>query len=175
MTFLFYHLRGNLIRTVSAAVSQSAVPLLGGDLASLAGSEVVDHGSADGAEIGDSLGGQERVQPDEMLMMKELINLSRSATNALDPLEREVIERIYLKEQPLLDIADALGYSRCHISRVKRKALESLAAHLNKVLEIPVEADECEASQSKKVTRRRASGGDKAILRAQFLMNAHVA
>jgi hypothetical protein len=37
-----------------------------------------------------------------------------------------VIERIYLKGQQLMDIARSLGYSRCHISRVKRKALETL-------------------------------------------------
>ena len=52
--------------------------------------------------------------------------MSAAACEKLDLLEREVIYRIYVKEHQLMDIANSLGYSRCHISRVKKKALETL-------------------------------------------------
>jgi hypothetical protein len=64
------------------------------------------------------------------LFRKELLNMSAQACSKLDALEREVIYRIYVKEQQLIDIAHSLGYSRCHISRVKKKALDALCDNL---------------------------------------------
>lgn len=135
MTFLFYHLRGNLIRAVSYAASANALPI--GDDATTAGSVKSDaranalYRGASASEIAEALCGQDRTLPDEQLFMKQLVSLSQSACSKLDALEQEVIDRIYLQEQQLMDIANTLGYSRCHISRVKRKALEALYNELS--------------------------------------------
>ena len=127
MTFLFYHLRGNLIRAVSAAASANLVPV--GDYDSETSSAIKSTDSYRGInaiEVAEALCSHEHMMPDEVLFKKELVRLSERACNKLDTLEREVIHRVYIKEQQLMDIAHSLGYSRCHISRVKKKALETL-------------------------------------------------
>ena len=78
----------------------------------------------------EALSGVEPIYPDSVLMKKELWQASLAACNKLDKLEREVIYRLYLKGQQVTDIAESLGYSRCHISRVKSHALESLRSIL---------------------------------------------
>lgn len=131
MTFMFYHLRGNLIRTVASAANAKVVPL--GDAAlidgMLQGNENGRAGGSNGInaiEIAEALCNHEYPLPDEILFRKEMVSLSHKAFERLDALERQVIQKVYLEEQQLIDIAQKLGYSRCHISRVKRKALETL-------------------------------------------------
>lgn len=127
MTFLFYHMRGNLIRAVASAANANAVPL----------PELDENGNAskgdsqayrgvNAIEIAEALCSHDYVMPDEMLLKKEMVDISNGACAKLDSLEKEVIYRIYIQEQQLMDIASSLGYSRCHISRVKKKALETL-------------------------------------------------
>jgi RNA polymerase sigma factor (sigma-70 family) len=125
MTFLFYHLRGNLIRAVATAASLNFVPL--GDHEN---SEYGEGRNINAIEIADTLCNHDFMAPDEVLLKKEIAGLSQKACERLDPLEREVIFRIYVQEQQLMDVARTLGYSRCHISRVKKKALETLFAEL---------------------------------------------
>jgi hypothetical protein len=83
------------------------------------------------AEVADAVASQDAPLPDEMLWRKELHSQSTLACDKLDPLEREIIKRIFLQEQQIMDIAATLGYSRCHISRVKKKALETLYNELS--------------------------------------------
>jgi RNA polymerase sigma factor (sigma-70 family) len=132
ITFLFYHLRGNLIRAVSAAASVNYVPLP--DFDGLDSGAETGSGSRgrlmNAIEIADTFCHRDYTSPDEMLLKKEVAKLSTDACSKLDPLEREVIYRIFVLEQQLMDIAENLGYSRCHISRVKRKALEALHSDL---------------------------------------------
>lgn len=125
ITFFFYHLRGNLIRAVSSAVSQNSEGNTAEDLNS--------YRSVNSQEIAEALSGSEAQQPDDVLFKKELVSLGLQACAKLDQLERQVIERIYLGEEQLLDIAKSLGYSRCHISRVKRKALEALLSNMQEM------------------------------------------
>jgi len=73
-------------------------------------------------------------QPDEALWRKELTSRSSSACEKLDTLEREIVKRIFVHEQQIIDVAAALGYSRCHISRVKKKALDTLQQELSLVI-----------------------------------------
>lgn len=134
MTFLYYHLRGNLIRAVSTAANANCIPL----------SDVIHqdinvernsrrHNSArsiTAIEVAEALCSHENPLPDEMLFKKELVRLSQQACENLDELEREVIGRVFLDEQQLMDVARLLGYSRCHISRVKKKALETLKSYM---------------------------------------------
>lgn len=162
MTFLFYHLRGNLIRAVSTAVYHNSIPTFDQNE-----SDVVEKGLFKGVsanEVAEALCSSEQEQPEEILLKQELVSMSTSACSKLDPLEREVIERIFLREQQLLDIAKNLGYSRCHISRVKKRALETLQGQLQssygeefRKSEVPDDGEETpvEIKRSKRVRRRR--------------------
>ena len=161
ITFMFYHLRGNLIRAVAAAASLNYLPL-----PDFEGAESNNEGAANkgrclnAIEIADSFFNHDYVSLDDALLKKEVASLSSKACGTLDPLEKEVIYRIYVLEQQLMDIASNLGYSRCHISRVKRKALEALHGELKEVLEInkkPCFDEEVEVSRKKLMFRRRGA------------------
>ncbi|NLF25374.1 MAG: sigma-70 family RNA polymerase sigma factor [Deltaproteobacteria bacterium] len=131
MTFMFYHLRGNLIRAVSTAASLNVVPVMEGeDGACERRKRSKGNRGISAIEVAEALSSHDNVLPDEALFKKELVMLSSNACAKLDALEREVIYRIYVQEQQLIDIAHSLGYSRCHISRVKRKALDTLCHDL---------------------------------------------
>ncbi|MGA1191104.1 MAG: sigma-70 family RNA polymerase sigma factor [Bdellovibrionota bacterium] len=130
MTFLYYHLKGNLIRTVTAAAQANFVP--GQEIETRKGDEPKTITALDVVE---AISGTDQRNPDDLLLQKELIDLSKDACTRLDPLEREVIERLYLQGEQLMKIASSLGYSRCHISRVKKKALENLQDEMEQVLD----------------------------------------
>lgn len=143
VTFLYYHLRGNLIRLVSDAANQNTLPLF--DREMMEGTSDLSSANpiANAIEVAAALNGQEQVLPDEEFYKKELASLSRSACKKLDLLEQEVICRVFMNEEHLFDVAENLGYSRCHISRVKRKALDTLHSELKPLIqkaltEIPV-------------------------------------
>ncbi|MCB0335371.1 MAG: sigma-70 family RNA polymerase sigma factor [Bdellovibrionales bacterium] len=162
MTFLFYHLRGNLIRAVTAAASANAVPVEAEEGAE--GEDKYKRTSifkgANAIEIAEALSGHESMLPDEVLYKKELVKLSKSACANLDDLEKQVIERIYLKGHQLMDIANSLGYSRCHISRVKKKALSALKNEMNDTIQFQATndgdaGDFLFSSDRRKIHRRR--------------------
>lgn len=153
ITFMFYHLRGNLIRAVTAAASLNYLPL-----ADLDGGDSSE-GSANAIDVAQILSGVEAESPDSSLLKKEVASLSAKACQHLDPLEREVIYRIYVLEEQLMDIARSLGYSRCHISRVKKKALDTLQESLAPTLDlkpVKVEAEEEEVRPRIRLLRRRS-------------------
>lgn len=136
MTFLFYHLKGNLVRAVSTAAASSTIPVFNADENEVKGGEpshLFGHQfrAMNSAEVAEAVVSQDSPLPDEMLWRKELHGKSSVACEKLDPLEREIIKRIFLQEQQIMDIAATLGYSRCHISRVKKKALETLYNELS--------------------------------------------
>ncbi|MCC6953426.1 MAG: sigma-70 family RNA polymerase sigma factor, partial [Deltaproteobacteria bacterium] len=164
VTFFFYHLRGHLVRAVASATSDSNMFLA---LANGAGVDTTDWattGSADMwalvPEIAENLR-KEAESPEAMLLRKEKAGICADACNRLDELEREVIERSYLQDEPLIDIASSLGYSRCHISRVKKRALDRLKDHifensLTEVLDFNTDGSaEDEAGEKRAVRRRR--------------------
>ncbi len=141
MTFFFYHLRGHLVRTVARAAQGNNVFLAfaknagvdAGDLAHL--SVEVLH-----SYVPDYLLFQHRDgdTPENLLIRRERIDQCRVACDKLDALEKEVIDRSFGSEEALVDVAKSLGYSRCHISRVKRSALARLKGALaNVVVETP--------------------------------------
>ena len=136
MTFLFYHLKGNLVRAVTSAASANSIPLFHADENDVPTGEpnhLFGHQfrAMNSAEVAEAVASQDIPLPDEMLWRKELNGKSSIACEKLDPLEREIIKRIFLQEQQIMDIAATLGYSRCHISRVKKKALETLYDELS--------------------------------------------
>jgi RNA polymerase sigma factor (sigma-70 family) len=135
MTFLYYHLKGNLVRAVATAANSHSVPVY-----NLAEGETI-RDDADyqfrplsASEVAEALSNNESIPPDEALWKKELQSNSVRACEKLDALERNIIERIYTNEEQIMDIAAELGYSRCHISRVKKRALETLHAELSGLL-----------------------------------------
>lgn len=136
MTFLFYHLKGNLVRAVTTAAAANSIPVFNADENEVQVGEP-DHlfghqfRAMNSAEVAEAVVSQDAPLPDEMLWRKELHGKSSVACEKLDPLEREIIKRIFLQEQQIMDIAATLGYSRCHISRVKKKALETLYNELS--------------------------------------------
>ncbi|MCB0331754.1 MAG: sigma-70 family RNA polymerase sigma factor [Bdellovibrionales bacterium] len=129
MTFLYYHLKGNLIRAVSAAAQANFIPGLDTEREAQEDTPAIT-----ALEVVEAVSGTDQRQPDELLLQKELVHLSKDACTRLDPLEKQVIERLYLQGEQLMQIANSLGYSRCHISRVKKKALEHLQNDLERLL-----------------------------------------
>jgi len=161
MTFLYYHLKGNLVRAVTSAANANIVPASDQQQ----DSENEDRNLANAIDIAESLSGSEPTLPEEELLQKELVELSQQACLKLDQLERQVIERIYLQGQQLLDIAATLGYSRCHISRVKKKALETLEVEMRARLDEqkPQKKVEPAASSSRRKIHRRRPRSKKAV------------
>lgn len=144
MTFLFYHLKGNLVRAVIAAASTSAIPLAIADMVDVNPYDNEDAARGKGAglnaiELAEAISSQEVLQPDEALWRKEMSDMSALACSKLDDLEREIVKRIFIQEQQIIDIAAQLGYSRCHISRVKKKALDTLQDELR----VAINHDDC--------------------------------
>lgn len=138
MTFLYYHLRGNLIRTISSSAQSNLVPLLDGDAISLEEEQDLKgiYKGANAIDIANALTGAEASRPDDLLMKKEMLELSQNAKGKLDDLARHVLDKVFVNEEQLIDIANSLGYSRCHISRVKRKALETIYGEISESLSL---------------------------------------
>jgi RNA polymerase sigma factor (sigma-70 family) len=152
MTFLYYHLKGNLIRAVSAAAHANFVP----------GMESEKDGESDtppvtALEVVEAISGTDQRQPDELLLHKELVDLSKDACTRLDPLEKQVIERLFLQGEQLMHIANSLGYSRCHISRVKKKALEHLQSDLERLLKAAQESEGANSARSQRLPARKSA------------------
>jgi RNA polymerase sigma factor (sigma-70 family) len=140
MTFLYFHLRGNLIRAVSEAVTGNGVieteeedshRTVGTQGNPSPRTKVKVARASDVNDVYYNNG--ENTTPDDLLQQSEIARITREACEKLDPLEREIIVRIFLDEQQLVNVADSLGFSRCHISRLKKRALEALSRHLASV------------------------------------------
>lgn len=140
MTFLFYHLRGHMVRAVARSAHDTNVPLA---MAKAAGIDATDWAHL-GTEVAISFlpdyvvfGQSDNETPESLMLRQQKIDGCRDACSKLDSLEREVVLRSFDEEEPLVDIAKNLGYSRCHISRVKRSALDRLKLLLGKNESIP--------------------------------------
>jgi RNA polymerase sigma factor (sigma-70 family) len=138
MTFLFYHLKGNLCKAVAAAAASTSIPNAIAELSESAFDNgerrPYSNGTLNAIELAEAISSEGIPQPDEALWRKELSSQSSNACEKLDDLEREIVKRIFVHEQQIIDIAAALGYSRCHISRVKKKALNTLHEELRVVM-----------------------------------------
>ncbi|MCB0324283.1 MAG: sigma-70 family RNA polymerase sigma factor [Bdellovibrionales bacterium] len=129
MTFFFYHLRGHLVRSVARAAQASNVFMSYGENGGIDTKQwqhVTTEALWSMAPDHDVFGQRELETPENVVLRMEKIERCRTAVNALDDLEKEIITRSFSGEQALVDIAKSLGYSRCHISRVKKSALERL-------------------------------------------------
>ena len=132
-TFLFYHLRGILLKEIARIIEDQKICQYfnqpGGDGVSAPEEVPLQQWSAPLIEFND---------PERLIQRREIASRCWDACNQLDELEREVIVRSFIYDEPLIEIADSLGYCRCHISRVKSKALATLnrqLAHLDPAAE----------------------------------------
>ena len=128
-TFFFYHLRGMLLKEVSTLIEQK---------------KKLRHTPSEILENSQCLQGISESWPMKLVNSNTPEVLFRKQQESsrlwricdlLDDLEREVIERHFIQDQSLKRIAEELSYCRCHISRVKSKALKTLAKVLPAVLE----------------------------------------
>lgn len=124
-TFFFYHLRGVLIKEISRAINDRNV-MANGRIPGEADSEAY----AGYLAMQSSANLIERKTPEQIYEQRQLTELCREAIALLDNLEQEVIVRYYVLDQSIVRIAEELGYCRCHLSRVKNRALKSLGKHL---------------------------------------------
>jgi len=173
MTFMFYHLRGCLVRAVDTAANANTISAadyeIEGLVASLVGpNDTKETSLVAGADVLHELSNEEYMTPEEFHYRNQIIEISNEACTQLDDLAREVIYRLYVEEQQLVDVAKELGYSRCHISRVKRQALNILHGFLGPRLEKrgrPVEEDgeELLATLGKEISRRKFQASEQSI------------
>jgi len=129
MTFFFYHLRGLLVRTVVKATNATNIFNAVSESTGGEGSECVTLGDNNQwFHAGDELlvGRQEVVTPEQLLIEHERTELCNRAFSRLSQISKEVISRSFNDEDSLIDIAKELGYSRCHISRIKKSAFSTL-------------------------------------------------
>ena len=65
--------------------------------------------------------------PECLIIKQEELKNCSSSIAKLDRIEQAILTRIYDNE-PLTNVARSLGYSRCHVSRIKQQALRKLKA-----------------------------------------------
>ncbi len=151
-TFLFYHLRGCLLKEISDKIKQSH------SRRSLVAALIEGDDDRKAVETED-LSFVERFTPEAALQEKQTSKVCWEATQQLDELEQQVLLRHFVEEDSLNQIAENLGYCRCHISRVKHKALEKMERMLRPVVQ-PEETEAQKAAAMSRLTElRRYTGG----------------
>ena len=127
MTFLYFHLKGKLIRTITERADKSLVfiddyeqprPMVLGDEAScdVCSTEWVSIGAADSNPFA----------VEDNLYRQQLIDICYKACQRLRGIERDVIWRLYFENKELNQITAELGYSRGHLFRVRMRALNKI-------------------------------------------------
>jgi RNA polymerase sigma factor (sigma-70 family) len=120
-TFLYYHLRGRLLKEISEIVAtkkfQSDFVQKDNEFSFV---EEKEH------SIWNELHGGETNSPEKIAVDKEEQENFEKAFLSLDSLEKEVITRHYFKGESLMNLSEELNYCRCHLSRVKKRAINKL-------------------------------------------------
>lgn len=148
-TFLFYYLRGMLLKEITKRVTDSKMRVPVQNL-----NEAND--DARGFSLENYYQVDQDSNPENMLYQKQRIELCREATAGLDALEQKVLEQFFGEDESVVDIAKNLGYCRCHISRVKSKALSSLTEKLSSLSpDSRVESEELSEREGLIAARRK--------------------
>lgn len=142
-TFYFYHLRGMLLRELGDVVEQQKMLT----------STTTDDG-APTLEVEDRFS----PSPEDKLQQKQAKEILTAAFCCLDDLEKEVIARHFVNEESVVDIAQSLEYCRCHVSRVKNRALDKMQVLLAENTEFTQVRRE-EVIEHLKSAKDRYSGG----------------
>lgn len=126
-TFLFYHVRGVLLKEIANAMNERRFRNIEGDQESYyLLFNTMCYVNGDSALV-------ETNTPERNLQKQELGNILNSAYSALDDLEKTVLTRHFINEESLVDIAKDLDYCRCHISRVKTTAVSKIGKHFDSI------------------------------------------
>ncbi|HQH26008.1 MAG TPA: sigma-70 family RNA polymerase sigma factor [Oligoflexia bacterium] len=162
-TFFFYHLRGLLLKEIARAIHEQRV------LQYVPHTVVSECANTEHVVFAkDIFSLIENNNPERLMQKRQLSRTCWEACMQLDPLEREVLVRFFVYDEPLIQIADELRYCRCHISRVKSRALLRLEKILKRSdidqalgfeLKALKEAFERSAVKSSKQTRRKSYTG----------------
>ena len=140
ITFLYYHLRGNLIRTINTRATRSPLPLEFTDEnleSGFIGKERINQ-----AEIAEVMGSERATQPDALCEHRQLCKIAEEACDKLSELEKEIIFNIYLQEAQVTKLAKDLKYSRCHISRLKTSAIKKLRSEVTRITGEEIDIEE---------------------------------
>lgn len=125
-TFFFYHLRGTLLKEISRMIEEQRL------LHNIATTDAVNAICIDRLAYANMTAPLiDYNNPERMIVRRERAIMCWRACSLLDPLEREVVVRHYVHDEALIDVAKELGYCRCHISRVKSRALKKLDRFLS--------------------------------------------
>ncbi len=121
-TFFFYHMRGMLIKEIIRLVEDQRVyqPFPQSDSGEASESQLI-------AASHWPLPVVEQRTPENLMQRSQLSTVCWEACLELDELEREVVIRYFIFDEALNTIARELKYCRCHISRVKSRALATLS------------------------------------------------
>lgn len=145
-TFFFYHLKGTLVKEVRRMIDSD---------------KMVQYNNEDGAipeyitnevELEWPVESIDRHTPEHLVQRRQLTRLCFRACSQLDELEQDILVRHFVLEQSMTDVAKELGYSRCHISRVKSFALTKLdrvmrQLHVNGYADEEIPLEEIDASR----------------------------
>lgn len=116
-TFLFYHLRGVLLKEVTAKVQNGKTIYRSINDADLFESESDKLPEWDLKCVDD-------LDPEKIMSNREMANWFSKALDQLDPLQKTVVMRSLINDEQINSLAKELGYCRCHLSRVKTQAIE---------------------------------------------------
>ncbi len=130
LTFLFYHLRGNLIRTIKIQANQTAIPLEFTDENMESG--YIGHERINTADAFETFGTVQK-SPDQQFQEGQFFELTKQACEKLSDLEREIIRNVFIHEEQVTQLAQDLNYSRCHISRLKTATINKLRSEIEKI------------------------------------------
>ena len=120
-TFLFYYLRGMLIKEISKLAKHNREYIRLDASEQDAPSKAVLE-----AEI------YPDNNPEQVLYRNQLEVFFKEVCNSLDDLEKEIVFRHLIEDQQLNVVAGELGYSRFYTSRVKKRAVAKLQEALRK-------------------------------------------
>lgn len=127
MTFLYYHLKGKLIKTIAARADQGLVFIDDYERTRLSicgDDDVSDVRSSEWKQFAAS--DEAIFEPEEALYRQQLVDICYKACQRLRGIEREVIWRIYFENKELSQVTTEMGYSRGHLFRVRMRALEKI-------------------------------------------------
>ena len=137
ITFLFYHLKGNLVKTIKYQTKGSVVSFINDEIKGDNNSSFKGEGSRlvenEGINEMSFLDMKMIESPEDSLLNKEGVNVVALACEKLDKIEKEIIYRLFINEEHVFDVAASLGYSRCHVSRIKKSALFNLRREIARI------------------------------------------
>jgi len=121
-TFLYYYLRGRLLREITESVKSKNLSQHFSQL------DIHDNLQQDSMyeDLQECCSTSELKTAEQILLENEQQAIIDESFDSLDHLEKEIVNRHYLEGESLIDLAEELGYCRCHLSRVKRRALSKL-------------------------------------------------